>query len=153
MTDPWLTYTQAAEKLGVSRQAVRQKATRGRWPRTRGNDGQARIQVPEQPYRPRTVTVPVPDDPLVGSLREHISTLKADIDRLTGDNERLHSDLTAERAAHQEQLEAAMSQLVELARRMAAIAETQTSTEAAEAEPEPPHHWAIRAWRWMQKTA
>jgi hypothetical protein len=40
-----------------------------------------------------------------------------------------------------------MSQLVELARRMAEIAETQT------AEPEPPRHWAIRAWRWMQASA
>jgi len=28
----------------------------------------------------------------------------------------------------------------------AAIAETQT-------EPEPPRHWAVRCWRWMQATA
>jgi len=94
MTDPWLTYTQAAEKLGVSRQAVRQKATRGRWPRTRGNDGQARIQVPEQPYRPRTVTVPVPDDQLVGSLREHIATLKAELATERERADRAIADLT-----------------------------------------------------------
>jgi DNA primase len=176
MTDPWLTYTQAAEKLGVSRQAVRQKATRGRWPRTRGNDEQARIQVPEQPYRSRTVTVPVPDDQLVGSLREHIATLKAELaiereraDRATAElkgqlvtererGDRIAAELAGERTARQsdqEQLAAARAaagkataELVELARRLAAIAETQTS-----AEPEPPRHWAIRAWRWMQKTA
>jgi hypothetical protein len=172
MTDPWLTYTQAAEKLGVSRQAVRQKATRGRWPRTRGNDGQARIQVPEQPYRSRTVTVPVPDDQLVGSLREHIATLKAELaiereraDRATAElngqlvtererADRAMAEFAGERAAHQEQLavaraaaDKATAELVELARRLAVIAETQTS-----AEPEP-RHWAIRAWRWMQKTA
>ena len=94
MTDPWLTYTQAAEKLGVSRQAVRQKATRGRWPRTRGNDGQARIQVPEQPYRSRTVTVPVPDDQLVGSLREHIATLKAELATERERADRAIADLT-----------------------------------------------------------
>jgi hypothetical protein len=45
----WLTYKQAADKLGVSPQAVRQKAIRGRWPRTKGDDGQARVQLPEQP--------------------------------------------------------------------------------------------------------
>ena len=44
--NPLLTYKQAADKLGVSAQAVRQKAIRGRWPRTKGNDGQARVQVP-----------------------------------------------------------------------------------------------------------
>jgi len=66
----------------------------------------------------------------------------------------------AARQADQEQLAAARAaadrataELVELARRLAAIAETQTSAETAEAEPEPPRHWAIRAWRWMQKTA
>jgi hypothetical protein len=36
--NPGLTYRQAAD----SPQAVPQKAIRGRWPRTRGNDGQAR---------------------------------------------------------------------------------------------------------------
>jgi uncharacterized small protein (DUF1192 family) len=73
------------------------------------------------------------------------------------------AELTGERAGrqadqeqHQEQLTAARAaadkataELVEFARRLAAIAETQT----AEAEPEPPRHWAIRAWRWMQKSA
>jgi hypothetical protein len=38
--------------------------------------------------------------------------------------------------------------LVELAQRLAAIAETQSA-----AEPEPPRHWTIRAWRWMQASA
>jgi hypothetical protein len=39
---PWLTNSQAADKLGVSPQAVRQKAIRGLWSRAKGNDGQAR---------------------------------------------------------------------------------------------------------------
>jgi hypothetical protein len=39
---PGLTYRQAADKLGVSPQAQRQKAIRDRWPSTKGNDGQAR---------------------------------------------------------------------------------------------------------------
>jgi hypothetical protein len=79
---PWLTYRQAADKLGVSPQAVRQKAIRGRWPRTKGNDGQARVQVPEQPYRVRTVSGQAPDVSLVDALREHNATLKADVEKL-----------------------------------------------------------------------
>jgi hypothetical protein len=39
--------------------------------------------------------------------------------------------------------------LVELAQWLATIAEAQ----AVEAKPEPPRHWAVRAWRWMQTTA
>jgi DNA primase len=78
----WLTYRQAADKLGVSPQAVRQKSIRGRWPRTKGNDGQARVQVPEQPYRVRTVSGQAPDVSLVDALREHVATLKADAEKL-----------------------------------------------------------------------
>ena len=37
----WLTYEQAAERLGVTPEAARQKAIRGRWQRSRGNDGKA----------------------------------------------------------------------------------------------------------------
>jgi hypothetical protein len=146
MTDPWLTYTQAAEKLGVSRQAVRQKATRGRWPRTRGNDGQARIQVPEQPYRPRTVTVPVsddhPDDQLVDALREHNETLKAEL------------------AAERTRADKAIADLTALAQRLAdlaarpwwrRIAEGQTS-QRCDTKPDPPQgSRAARAWRWLLK--
>jgi chromosome segregation ATPase len=42
------------------------------------------------------------------------------------------------------------AELVELARRLAAIAETQTSAEPAEAEPEPPRRSKLgRAWGWF----
>jgi hypothetical protein len=44
-----MTADQTTEKLGGAGQVVRQKAIRGRWPCTRGYDGQARVQVPEQP--------------------------------------------------------------------------------------------------------
>jgi hypothetical protein len=43
----WLNYEQAAELLGVSPEAARQKAIRGRWPRARGDDGKARLRLPE----------------------------------------------------------------------------------------------------------
>ena len=40
--NPWAHLRTGRQKLGVSPQAVRQKAIRGRWPRTKGNHGQAR---------------------------------------------------------------------------------------------------------------
>jgi hypothetical protein len=79
MDEAWLTYRQAGDKLGVSPQAVRQKAIRGRWPRTRGNDGQARVQIPEQPYRVRTPSGQAADVQLVDALKAHVETLRADL--------------------------------------------------------------------------
>ncbi len=57
MADRWLTYQQAGEALGLSAEAVRQRALRLRWRRQRGNDGRALIMVPEdasEHIRPRT---------------------------------------------------------------------------------------------------
>jgi hypothetical protein len=59
----------------------------------------------------------------------HIATLKTELASEKERVDRVTAEFAGERAAHQEQLAAAMSQLVELARRLAAIAET------AEAEP------------------
>jgi chromosome segregation ATPase len=54
--------------------------------------------------------------------------------------------LVAARAA----ADRATAELVELARRLAAIAETQASAETAEADPEPPRRSAVgRAWGWF----
>jgi hypothetical protein len=50
----WLTYREAAERLNSTAEAVRYRAIRGRWPRMRGNDGRARIQLPDQPNPERT---------------------------------------------------------------------------------------------------
>jgi DNA primase len=99
MDDPWLTYKQAADKLGVSPQAARQKAIRGRWPRTRGNDGQARVQVPEQPPRMRTAYGQAPDIQLVDALRGQLAALESHIKTLQADNEALKEQLASERTA------------------------------------------------------
>src|SRR5271157_5664411 len=52
MDSGWLTYREAAERLGSTAEAVRYRALRGKWPRMRGNDGRARVQVPDE--RPNT---------------------------------------------------------------------------------------------------
>ena len=111
MDEAWLTYREAAEKLGVSRQAVRQKAIRGRWPRTRGNDGQARVQVPEQPYRVRTSSGQASDVSLMDSLKDHVASLKTE-------NERLAADLAHERA----RADQAIAAFANLAERLDALA-------------------------------
>ena len=83
------------------------------------------------------------------AVREaHIATLKTDLERLT-------TELASERAARQadqEQLAAARAaadrataELVELVKRLAAIAKPQTSAGTAEAEPEPPQRKLGRA--------
>ena len=47
MTGEWFTYRQAAELLSVSTEAVRQRAKRGHWQKTLGNDKRTRIRPPE----------------------------------------------------------------------------------------------------------
>jgi len=137
-TTQWMTYAEAGERLGVSAEAVRQRVIRGHWRRQVGNDGLARIILPDDLPAPverplNGLSPPVRKPSMLEVLREHIATLKAD-------NERLLTELAGERTARQadrDELAAARAaadtataELVELAKRLAAIAETQ-------AEPEP----------------
>jgi DNA repair exonuclease SbcCD ATPase subunit len=89
MEGDWLTYEQAAERLNTTPEAVRQKAIRGRWQRTIGNDKKARVRFPdgwpdavqtgnEQANR-RGVRTPfgrASDASLIKALDEHVATLK-----------------------------------------------------------------------------
>jgi len=107
----WLTYDEAAERLGVSAEAIRCRAKRQRWRRTRGNDGRARIQLPDDlhdhapdratPGRPGDLTgqmttlMTAPDERLVAALEAHIQTLTADLAHA-------RAELVAEREAARE---------------------------------------------------
>ena len=155
MDGVWVTYAEAATRLNVSVEAIRQRAIRNRWARTLGNDKRARIRLPDEPYPTQTPIVRPTESALLDALREHNETLKGEVDLLKGQlvtererADRAMAEFAGERAAHQEQLAAAMTQLVDLARRMAAIAETQASPEAAEAK-EPPRRKLGRAWGWF----
>jgi len=148
-----MTYTEAAVRLGVTPEAVRRRAFRSKWSRQPGNDGRTRVRVPDHAPVTRSPTA-LPDTPaLVLALEAHIATLKTDIERMT-------AELAGERAARQtdqEQLAAARAaadrataELVELARRLAEIAETQAAAESADSEPEPPRRSKLgRAWGWF----
>jgi hypothetical protein len=146
-TQGWLTYAEAGERLGVSAEAVRHRVIRGHWRRQVGNDGLARIILPDDLPPPvqrplNGLSPPVRKPTMMDALREHIATLKAD-------NERLLTELAGERTARQadqEQLavaraaaDKATAELLELAKRLAAIAETQ-------AEPELPRRGV---WGWF----
>jgi hypothetical protein len=49
----WLTYEEMAAELGIARESARQLVKRKRWPRRPGNDGRARICVPEDVFLTR----------------------------------------------------------------------------------------------------
>src|SRR5271157_2399954 len=97
MDGVWVTYAEAATRLNVSVEAVRQRAFRNRWARTLGNDKRARIRLPEEPYPTQTPVIRPTDSALLDALREHIATLKTDIEQLT-------AELAGERAARQAEL-------------------------------------------------
>ena len=42
----WLTYTEAAGKLGIKLDSVKRRVRARKWPRMTGNDGIVRIQIP-----------------------------------------------------------------------------------------------------------
>jgi hypothetical protein len=144
MDGTWMTYADAAVRLGVSLEAARRRAIRGKWPRMPGNDGRTRVQVPDELHPLRTPDVRGTESEavseVVSALKSHIETLKADIERLTAERQVDRDELALARAA----ADRATAELVELARRLAAIAETK-----AAAESEPPRHKLGQAWRWF----
>jgi hypothetical protein len=99
MDEGWLTYREAADILHVSPQAVRQKAIRGRWLKISGNDGKARVQVPDTVSAAVSATMSADSDEtgkhhvrqrvrhrvreadvsLVAALEGHVQTLQAEL--------------------------------------------------------------------------
>jgi hypothetical protein len=113
MSDEWLTYEEVAERLHVSVRAARARAFRGRWSKTQGNDGRARVRLPDEaPNPPRITTVRPTETALVASLRDHVETLKGDI-------EALKAQLVAERMM----TEKAIAAFVSIMERLDALAE------------------------------
>ena len=140
MDGKWMTYTEAAVRLGVAPEAVREA---------------------------HIATLKTDLERLTAELAGERAGRQGEVELLKGQlvtererADRAVTDLTGERAARQvdqEQLAAARAaadkataELVELARRLAAITETQTSAETAEAEPEPTRRGKLgRAWGWF----
>ncbi len=99
---PSLTYVELAEALKITPASANKLARRRRWLRLMGNDGRARVSVPDEALvRPDStqdmppdvppVRPPDKDEPLIKALEAHVETLK---ERLAAADDAL----TAERA-------------------------------------------------------
>ena len=111
MTGEWFTYRQAAELLSVSTEAVRQRAKRGRWQKTLGNDKRARIRPPDgmndlsratdnRPTRARVLDERALANHLIRALEAHVETLKAQLAAAELRAERQAAEFAAREARH-----------------------------------------------------
>jgi len=132
MENEWLTYIQAAERMNTTRDIIRQRAQRGRWPRQIGNDGLARIHPPEgwtnyaqtlneqRDRRPGRATVEQVVHPcLIKALQEHVESLKEQIAAAVMRDAQHAEALAAEKARAQK----AIDDYTALAGRLMALAE------------------------------
>jgi hypothetical protein len=109
MSDDWLTYSQAAERLNLTVEAVRLRALRGRWQKTIGNDKRPRIRLPEtwsndvqttverRERKPRndgqTAVERAVTSALVTVLEAHNASLKTENERIAAALETLKAEL------------------------------------------------------------
>lgn len=96
----WLTYDEAATRLGIKADSVRRRAASKKWHRRVGNDGLARIGIPATIIPDRTpgaIPDATPENPdksdairiavletETAMLRERLNEMRADRDRLAG---------------------------------------------------------------------
>jgi hypothetical protein len=143
MSDEWLTYEEVAVRLGVTPRAARARAFRGRWSKTAGNDGRARVRLPdERPAPARNTTVRPTDSALMDALREHNATLKADVERLEAlladerqRTDKQASDFAARAAQHAAELKAEQAQTEKAIAAFSALADRLDALAAERAKP------------------
>src|SRR5215212_6105753 len=114
MTDgsvKWMSYDELAAAMGINRESARQLAIRKRWGRRKGNDGKARVGVPEDALRPdpRPATGPSTSPAPSESTSDDTSPIRV----LTRHIERLEQELVAakEKAAERDTLAAQLDAL------------------------------------------
>jgi len=132
----WLTYQELAVRLGVTPEAARRRAIRGKWARMPGNDGRTRVRAPDD-WRPQGAPGVRPDaSALVTALESHIKTLQGDnetlrqhfaaaaarADKLEADFAARDAQHTAELKAERAQTEKAIAAFASLADRLDALA-------------------------------
>ena len=117
---------QIERQRGIKEAGQQLGALRDRWP----------LAFPVQHQDIRPLALGVAHQVAAKAYHEHAAARQADQEQ----------QLAAARAA----ADRATGELVELARRLAQIAETQTAAETTEAEPEPPRRSKLgRAWGWF----
>lgn len=103
MDDGWMTYAEAGRIMGIKPESVKRRARSKHWPKTIGNDGLARIRIPDLPHtRGNPEDIPEDEsppkilpDPPHDDTRERLASAETEIRLL---RERLE-DLTADRNA------------------------------------------------------
>lgn len=95
----FLTYDEAAVRLGIKTDSVRRRSRSRKWPRRTGNDGRVLVGIPVSALPPDSSGDPLPGSPpgdpgdsiriaelevQVRMLRDQLTDTKADRDRLAG---------------------------------------------------------------------
>lgn len=124
MSNEWMTYAEAGLFLGIKPESVKRRARSKHWPKNIGNDGLARVQVPDVPHTrgnpkdslednpPRYITPNPPPNPPHDDTRERLAAAETEVRLL---RERL-ADLTTDRDALRDALERAASSHAEIVR-------------------------------------
>ena len=139
LTGEWFTYRQAAELLSVSAEAIRQRAKRGRWQKTLGNDKRTRIRPPEgwndvvpatgdRALRARVSNERALANQVIRALEAHVETLKAQLAAAELRSERQAAEFAAREARHAAELAVERT----LADRMSARVDQMTADLAVE---------------------
>jgi hypothetical protein len=139
LTGEWFTYRQAAELLSVSTEAVRQRAKRGRWQKTLGNDKRTRIRPPDgwndvvqvsgdRALRARVLDERALANQVIRALEAHVETLKAQLAAAELRAERQAAEFAAREARHAAELTVERT----LADRMSARVDQMTADLAVE---------------------
>jgi DNA primase len=110
LTGEWFTYRQAAELLSVSTEAVRQRAKRGRWQKTLGNDKRTRVRPPEgwndavrtngHAQRLRNPDERALANQVIRVLEAHVETLKTQLTAAEQRTEKQAVEFAAREARH-----------------------------------------------------
>jgi hypothetical protein len=138
---PSLTYAELGELLKITPASANKLARRRRWPRVPGNDGKARVSVPEEalvrrdnppdsppdvpPVSPQDSPPPSPPDNLIKALEGHVTTLREQLaaaDARLGAADAREAQHIADLAAERAQTAKAIEAFADLAERLDQLA-------------------------------
>lgn len=96
----FLSYDEAAERLGIKPDSVRRRARARKWPRRQGNDGKAQVGIPPDVLGaddPPGAPLGPPPDTEAAELRVENRMLREMADELRTERNRARADADAQR--------------------------------------------------------
>lgn len=121
----WLTYDEAAERLGVKPASVRRRAAARKWPKRQGNDRRARVGIPKDVIDAAISRDDATDAPTgavtpgsgevisaeialarteIATLNMMVSSVQRELERVEADRDRWHALATAHRPSLAERM-------------------------------------------------